>query len=77
MWENIFFNSTVSFNFQKKSSSSGDNLVMSPFSVSAVVSMALTGARGSTADQMRAGLSLPADEHLLAGKTSILAFNVG
>ena len=29
--------------------------------------MALTGAKGSTADQIRAGLALPADEHLLAG----------
>ena len=51
-----------------KTASDGDNVIMSPFSISAVVSMVLAGAKGNTAEQIRAGLALPADEHLLAGK---------
>ena len=49
-----------------KTASDGDNVIMSPFSISAVVSMVLAGAKGNTAEQIRAGLALPADEHLLA-----------
>ena len=54
-----------------KTASDGDNVIMSPFSISAVVSMVLAGAKGNTAEQIRAGLALPADEHLLAGKNHI------
>lgn len=53
-------------------SSQSGNMIMSSYSVSSVVSMALVGARGATADQMRKGLSLPADEHLHNGYKEVL-----
>jgi hypothetical protein len=56
----------VFFSFQAKASDS--NMIVSPFSISAVVAMALAGAKSNTAEQIRQGLSLPADEHLLQGE---------
>ena len=41
-----------------KAKGEGENLIMSPFSVSSVMAMALAGARSGTADQMKTGLGL-------------------
>jgi serpin B len=48
------------------------NMVISPFSIQSVMSMALSGASGETANQIRSGLSLPEDKHLLPGMNEIL-----
>lgn len=56
-----------------KTATEGQNVILSPFSISAVVSMVLAGAKGKTAEQIRTGLSLPADEHLLTGYQEALA----
>ena len=48
------------------------NMVISPFSVESVMSMVLSGASGETANQIRSGLSLPEDKHLLPGLNEIL-----
>jgi len=43
------------------------NLIISPFSVSAVLAMLSAGAQGSTLQQIRSGLSFPAQASLLLG----------
>ena len=48
------------------------NMVISPFSVQSVMSMALSGASGETENQIRSGLSLPEDKHLLPGLREVL-----
>ena len=45
-----------------KSAGTENNMVVSPFSISAVMAMALTGARGSTGEQMRSVFSFPDKE---------------
>jgi serpin B len=44
----------------------GENLILSPFGVSAVFGMVSHGARGKTLDQMRTVLHLPADDRAVA-----------
>merc|ERR1711970_1686451 len=43
------------------------NLIISPFSVSAVLAMLSAGAQGSTLEQIRSGLSFPAQASLMLG----------
>ena len=49
-----------------------ENIVVSPFSIQSVLSLVLSGASGETANQIRAGLSLPLDEYLFSGMCEIL-----
>lgn len=45
-----------------RQSGSGSNIFFSPFSISSALSITYEGARGATADEMRAVLHLPADD---------------
>lgn len=50
------------YSFLLKSAGNENNMVVSPFSMSAVMAMALAGARGSTGGQMRSVFSFPDKE---------------
>ena len=49
------------------------NIIMSAFSVSAVMAMASSGAGGETLAQMTSGMSFPSTEHLVIGYRDVIA----
>lgn len=67
-------NTEFSQKLYSKLATGTSNMVMSPFSVSSVLSMSYAGAKGNTALQMKQGLSLPdSQEVVLQGYKDVLS----
>ena len=60
------------YNIVRKSAKDEENIILSPISASIVLAMATVGAKGSTAEEMRKGLGLPARRDILVGYKGVL-----
>ena len=63
------FNSTL---YRQIAKGNNHNVVLSPFSVTSVISMILSKTNAESASLIRSGLSLPRDEYLLPGLNNVL-----
>ena len=63
------FNNTL---YHQLAEGNNYNVVLSPFSVTSVISMILSKSNAESATLIRSGLSLPQNEHLLPGLNNVL-----
>ena len=63
------FNNTL---YQQIAKGNNQNVVLSPFSVTSVISMILSKTNTESATLIRSGLSLPQNEYLLPGLNNVL-----